>query len=110
MWTRAAELGSKWAKARLGYLYKSQRPVNNFQLAARWLREAVDDYQDEASDTLVYHWAQCLEFGLGVDPDIERPSAGTARWRTMRAHNRLWPSWSASTAPPAPRATGSRTA
>lgn len=71
MWSRASELGSRGAKARLGHLYKSQRPVNNFQLAARWLREAVDDYQGEASDTLIYHWAQCLEFGLGVDPDIE---------------------------------------
>lgn len=71
MWTRAAELGHKGAKAKLGFLYKSQRPVNNFRLAARWLREAVYDYQDEASDTLISQWAQCLEFGLGVDPDIE---------------------------------------
>lgn len=83
MWTRAAELGSKGAKARLGYLYKSQRPVNNFQLAARWLREAVDDYQDDASDTLIYHWAQCLEFGLGVDPDIEEAK----RWYRKAAGN-----------------------
>ena len=83
MWTRAAELGSKGAKARLGYLHKTQRPVNDFQLAARWLREAVDDYQDDASDTLVYHWAQCLEFGLGVDPDIEEAK----RWYRKAAGN-----------------------
>lgn len=70
MWTTAAVSGNSMSKGMLGILYKSHRQVSDFRLAAKWLRQVVVD--DHYPNILFeYHWAQCLEFGLGVDPDIE---------------------------------------
>ena len=69
-WQKAVEMGNKSAKLMLGILYKDTRPVNDYRLAARWLREAVVD--DGCTNRVgIRLWAQCLEFGLGVDPDVE---------------------------------------
>ena len=69
MYQRAVELGEKGAMSLLGSLYRYHRPVNDFRLSSRWLREAVED--PLANDATLFNWAQNLEFGLGVAPDIE---------------------------------------
>lgn len=70
MYLRAVELGEKGPKPFLGILYKYRRPVNDFRLSSRWLREAMEDNK-VVNDIFYFNWGQNLEFGLGVDPDVE---------------------------------------
>ena len=70
LYLQAVELGALHAKVDLGYMYLHNKHTCDFGEASRWLKEAVDTPSSRNLASMFY-WAECLEFGLGVAPDVE---------------------------------------